>query len=135
MKARVSAPLPKVAAGVNISEEKAAAVREVMAAVGGEFRNAGRDCGADSIGYICGHKGYLPSEQRLDVEAELLIFSGLEGKELNTVVTGLRDMGCSIPLKAMVTPHNIDWTISALAKELAAEHELMQNRRKSDSNG
>lgn len=135
MKARVNSPLPKVAAGVNIGKEKAAIVAEAMAEVGGEFRAAESDCGADIIGYICGHKGYSRSEQRLEIEEELLIFSGLEGKELNAVVSRLRELRCSIPLKATVTEHNIDWTVAALAKELVSEHEFMQNRGKRDGNG
>ena len=135
MKARISAPLPKVAAGVNVNEDKAAVICEAIAGVGGEFRAVDKDCGADIIGYICGHNGCSRSEQRLDVEEELLIFSGLDGRELNTIVSYLRDAGCNIPLKAMVTQHNKDWTVSALAKELVSEHEFMQNRRKRDGDG
>ena len=66
---------------------------------------------------------------------ELLIFSGLENAQLNTAVSQLRRHGCIIPLKAMVTPHNKEWTVSALARELASEHEYMSNRGKRDGNG
>lgn len=135
MKARVNSPMSKVAAGVNVSEEKATIISEVMAGIGGEYKNAGQDCGADLIGYICCHKGYARSEERVNVEEELLIFSGLDSKDLNVVIAGLRDRGCSIPLKAMVTPHNKDWTVAALSSELAKEHELMQNRGRRDENG
>lgn len=134
MKARISSPLPKVAVGVNISEEKAAVLTEVMSAVGGEFRRAEGDCGADTIGYFCGLKGYAASGERLDVKEELLIFSGLDSRELNKVVVALRDKGCSIPLKAVVTPQNKDWTVSALAVELMREHELMTARAKGEGN-
>ena len=135
MKAKLSPPAPKTAAGVNISEEKAAVISKVMSALGGSFQAADKDCGADSIGFICGIKGYAKNEQRLDVSEELLIFSGLTPNELNKAVNKLRDKGCSIPLKAMVTQHNREWTVSALAKELAAEHEYMTSRRKRDGNG
>ncbi|MBQ8967889.1 DUF3783 domain-containing protein [Ruminococcus sp.] len=135
MKARINSVQPKVAAGVNLSEEKSAVVAEVMAALGGEYRAAGTDCGNDSVGSICGLRGYTENSERAEVSAELLIFSGLQGNELNKAVTMLREKGCSIPLKAMVTPHNKDWTVSALAEELAGEHEYMTSRGKRDSNG
>ena len=32
----------------------------------------------------------------------------------------------SIPLKAIVTPQNVNWTFRALYKELEREHEAMQ---------
>ena len=135
MKARLSAPLPKVAAGVNIPQEKADIVAEVMAEVGGKFIAAPNDCGADSVGYVCGFSGYTESEARTEVAEEILIFSGLDNKDLNKAVTLLRSKGCEIPLKAMVTPHNRDWTVSTLAGELAREHEYMTSRGKRDSDG
>ena len=127
--------MPKLAVGVNISDEKAAVIKEVMTALGGNFTVAPKDCGADIIGFICGLRGYTAAEQRLDLNEELLIFSGLDSKDLNTAITQLRAKGCSIPLKAMVTQHNRDWTVSALAKELASEHKFMTEREKRDSNG
>lgn len=135
MKARLSAPLPKVAAGVNIPQEKADIIAEVMASVGGKYIAAANDCGEDSVGYVCGLSGYTESEARTEVTEELLIFSGLDSKDLNKAVTMLRSKGCDIPLKAMVTPHNRDWTVSALASELAGEHEYMTSRGKRDSDG
>lgn len=135
MKARLSAPVPKLAVGVNVLPEKAAAVEEAMSDVGGKYTAAVNDCGADSVGYVCGLPGYTENESRTEVTEELLLFSGLDGRELNKAVTILRSKGCDIPLKAMVTPHNRDWTVSALAGELAREHEYMTSRGKRDGNG
>ena len=135
MKARLSSPLPKVAAGVNIPQEKAEIIAEVMAAVGGKYTASAKDCGADSVGYVCGLSGYTESTARTEVTEELLIFSGLDSKDLNKAVTMLRSKGCDIPLKAMVTPHNRDWTVSALAGELAREHEYMNSRGKRENDG
>ncbi|MBO4866414.1 MAG: DUF3783 domain-containing protein [Ruminococcus sp.] len=135
MKARLSSPLPKVAAGVNIPQEKAEIIAEVMAEVGGKYTAAANDCGADSVGYVCGLSGYIESTARTEVTEELLIFSGLDSKDLNKAVTMLRSKGCDVPLKAMVTPHNRDWTVSALAGELAREHEYMNSRGKRENDG
>ena len=135
MKARLSSPLPKVAAGVNIPQEKAEIIAEVMAAVGGKYTASANDCGADSVGYVCGLSGHTESTERTEVTEELLIFSGLDSKDLNKAVTMLRSKGCDIPLKAMVTPHNRDWTVSALAGELAREHEYMNSRGKRENDG
>ena len=135
MKARINSPIQKCALGVNIPKEKADIVSGVMAAFNGSFKLAGSDCGGEKIGFVCGLSGYTESGAKADVSEELLIFSGLDGKELNKAVTMLREKGCDIPLKAIVTPHNRDWTVSALASELAKEHEYMTSRGKSDSNG
>ncbi|MBR1382901.1 MAG: DUF3783 domain-containing protein, partial [Ruminococcus sp.] len=36
----------------------------------------------------------------------MLIFSGYDGSSLNYTVTTLRQRGCIIPLKAILTDHN-----------------------------
>ena len=135
MKARVTAALPKLAAGINVGEEKEAALMRITEALGIGYKSVDDDCGSDTVGYICGLKGYEKSEERSGVSAEILILSGLDRNDMNSLLEKLRAEKVSIPLKAMLTPHNRDWKVSALAEELAKEHEYMTNMGKRDGNG
>lgn len=135
MKARVTAALPKLAAGINLGEEKEAVLMRITKALGIGWKSADDDCGSDTVGYICGIKGYEKSAESSSVSAEILILSGLDRSELNSLLEMLRAENVSIPLKAMLTPHNRDWSVSALADELAKEHEFMTKNGKRDGNG
>ena len=134
MKAR-TITVPKVAVGVNLSDEKNAVMQMIAKSVSFEYRTAPSDCGSDTVGCLCGLKGYVKSDERSSLSEELLIFSGLDGKELNKVLELMRNNGASVPLKAMLTANNKDWTISALAQELAREHEYMNNRKQGETDG
>lgn len=127
MKARLAAPLPKRAVGINLSDEKAKDVVELIVRLGGQYMEAPDDCGEQKIGYLCGMPGYKFNEQKERVDSEMLIFSGLDAKALNAVVTRLRERGSIIPLKAIATDKNKDWTVKQLEEELNKEHEYMKN--------
>lgn len=130
MKAKIAAPLPKRAVGINISDEKAKDVVELIVRLGGQYMEAPSDCGEQKIGYVCGMPGYVFNEATSQVESEMLLFSGLDAKALNAIVTRLRERGCIIPLKAIATDKNKDWTVKQLEEELNKEHEYMKNMDK-----
>ena len=46
-------------------------------------------------------------------------------KRLEVLLRELRAHGVAIPYKAMVTAHNLPWTLAALYDELVREHEAM----------
>ena len=45
---------------------------------------------------------------------------GLAPRQFHGLVDGLRQQGVIVPLKAVVTPHNIQWTSARLHRELSA---------------
>ena len=51
-----------------------------------------------------------------------LILCGLPGAEREALLDALRAAGAVIPLKAIVTPTNQNWSFAALLAELAREH-------------
>lgn len=130
MKARIAAPLPMRAVGINISQEKAKDVIELIVKLGGQYVEAPSDCGEQKVGCICGLHGYTFSEEKSEISSEILVFSGLDAKAINAVVTRLRERDCMIPLKAIATDKNKDWTVAQLEKELIKEHEYMKNMDK-----
>ena len=53
---------------------------------------------------------------------ELVIFQGFEDEELQGFLRVYRERGLEkIPLKAIVTPFNLTWTLSGLAEHLNSE--------------
>ena len=50
---------------------------------------------------------------------------------MDLLLAGLRERKLQIPLKAVITPHNIQWTSRMLYQELKKEHETMTAMKKS----
>lgn len=78
------------------------------------------------LGYLAGVDGF--SEKKLSVlqlppriPEEMLVFCGLQGERLDSVLNMLRGSGLSVSLKAVMTAHNVSWTLAALYQELNAE--------------
>ncbi|MCF0142473.1 MAG: DUF3783 domain-containing protein [Parasporobacterium sp.] len=69
------------------------------------------------------------SSEASESMAECLIFSGFEGDSLDVFLARYRERNIPvIPLKAVVTPYNINWTLGALLLELDKEHKEMSKR-------
>jgi hypothetical protein len=57
-----------------------------------------------------------------------IIMCGLTQNELHLLMSGSRQAGMKPPLWATLTPTSETWTVQDLLKELAAEHQAMQQR-------
>ena len=55
----------------------------------------------------------------------MLVMDGFTSKRLDILLREMRTHGVSVPYKAMVTEHNLPWTLRALYDELVREHEAM----------
>lgn len=80
----------------------------------------------------------LPDDARAALAAlafpdELLYLANLTEQTLNAVLTGLREAGLSVPLKAVATPTNTEWRPMALRSELMEEHAAMEAYRKAQA--
>ena len=53
------------------------------------------------------------------------VLDGFTEKRLDILLREMKAHGVSVPYKAMVTEHNIGWTLSDLFTELVREHEAM----------
>ena len=66
-----------------------------------------------------------------DIHKEALIFCGFDNATLNKVLNGIRRGPLKeVPLKAMVTPNNISWTIRKVLGELEKEHQYFASQKK-----
>ena len=55
----------------------------------------------------------------------MLVLDGFTSKRLDVLLRELRQYSVSVPYKAIVTEHNLPWTLRALYDELVREHEAM----------
>lgn len=57
---------------------------------------------------------------------ELMVFAGFSDGELDCFLEAYKMSGIApVALKAILTPHNFRWSVSALAQELEKEHRAM----------
>lgn len=77
------------------------------------------------IGFFAGFDGFEKSEKVGEADNGCIIFSGLSGRQIDSVLAELRKAEVSIPLKAALTPSNQKWSIKKLVSELAKEREKL----------
>jgi len=59
----------------------------------------------------------------------MLILNGFVGKKLDALLAALREEKLTVPLKAVVTEHNVSWTLAALYAEIVEERAEMEKRK------
>lgn len=64
-------------------------------------------------------------------EEPLLLLSGLTDGELEELLGQLRQAKLVWPYKAMVTPHNRNWTLEQLYREIQREHQAVRRQMES----
>lgn len=81
------------------------------------------------LGILLGEPGEMPGEAAEEpFTEEMLVMHGLAPRQFHGLVDGLRQQGVLVPLKAVVTPHNIQWTSARLHRALSAEHAAMSGK-------
>ena len=74
----------------------------------------------------------LESDTGWGVSSDLpraIIMCGLTQNELHLLMSGSREAGMKPPLWATLTPTSETWAVQDLLKELAAEHQAMQQKK------
>lgn len=65
------------------------------------------------------------------VTKEAIILCGFDNPAVNQLLEGIRRGHLrNIPLKAMLTPNNISWTVNSILYELSKEHEYFHGNKK-----
>lgn len=108
------------------SSEQTAALKTILVRMGVRIKNADAASAGQTVGYLLGRKGFSASETAAEApSAPMLVLDGFTEKRLEILLREMKAHGVSVPYKAMVTEHNIGWTLSALFAELVREHEAM----------
>ncbi|MCH5193373.1 MAG: DUF3783 domain-containing protein [Oscillospiraceae bacterium] len=128
MKARIIPALPETVLSYGIGE-KGSALDRITESLGMVHKAIPEDKAGEQVGFLAGYGGFSSNGSSVRAEGECLIFSGIEGNRLDTVLKAIRAEGISIPLKAIVTATNQSQTLEWLLDELAKEHEAMEQAR------
>ena len=126
MKARITHTLQKKLLGLLLSEEQTELTKGVCSELDAEFISAGAEDAHRSAAELLGEKTAACADEGFPVPEEpLLLFAGFDRKELDRALDLLKAAGVHIPLKAVCTPHNRQWSLAHLSKELSTEHRAM----------
>ena len=110
-------------------------LKGVLVRMGVRIRNIAPEQTGEKVGALAGLPGF--EEQAGETEApvipeKLLVLRGFSQRRLQELLGGLRKAKVPpIPLKAMVTEHNADWTLYELYQEIQKEHEMMTGQKES----
>ena len=99
----------------NIKDKKRAMdIRRVLMPLKIRIKNISPDEFAYPIGYLLGLEGYEASDTPAEdcfFEDEMMIMAGFTSYDIDQVIRGFHKRRIKgIPLKAIVTPHNQEWT-------------------------
>lgn len=61
---------------------------------------------------------------------EMMVMHRFPSQDMHTLLDTMRDNGCSVKLKCIVTETNKSWTASRLFREIAAEERAMSQKKK-----
>lgn len=85
---------------------------------------------SDSLGALASGMGGGASYEGPAPQDPLLVLADFSETQLDALLAGLRQAGAVIPLKAVLTPTNRNWTVLELLEELRREHEAVASQRK-----
>ena len=113
----------------NLPEDVFARVRSLSAAFGVRVKAVPPESFTLPVGAMAGIPAkavHVPVEHAFFVEP-MLLMCNLDEAQFNQFLRMLRTPGIPrIPLKAVLTPHNVGWNALMLYEELSREHEAMR---------
>jgi len=109
----------------NIPAEKAGLIRIAAYRLGLSCVSVPPEDFGRALGDLLGLPGYAADSEAEPFADEMLVMEELSSGLLDE----LRRLGATVPLKAVVTEHNVSWSASRLCREVRAEHEAMQRLR------
>lgn len=112
------------------NKEHTPLLRGVLSQMHIKIKNLTAERCVQKIGYLAGLEGFekrevSPGYERYApaMEEELLVFCGLTDERLEELLANLKKAGVpQIPLKAVVTDTNAEWTVYRLYDQLREEH-------------
>ena len=109
-----------------LGKEKRRAVRSIAQKNKIQIKEISRKDYNQKLGALAGIQGFAKEKAIYngpDFPLEMIVFSGIDSAQIDTFLADYKQTGAQpVPLKAIITPHNIFWTVEALFKELWKEH-------------
>ena len=107
--------------------EQTAALKTVLVRMGVRIKNVEAVSAGQTVGFLLNRKGFEPTDKTADAPSAPMngAWTALPKRDWTFWLREMKAYGVSVPYKAMVTEHNIGWTLSDLFTELVREHEAM----------
>ncbi|MCI8360380.1 MAG: DUF3783 domain-containing protein [Clostridiales bacterium] len=129
MKARVRTAVPQRVLTYLLEEPAAQGLSAILQGMKLEERRISAEELGQEIGYLAGLSGYeeKPAPEPAPTSGEgVMVMCGLSEARMDALLKALHDGNIRIPLKAVVTPTNQNWSFVKLAEELARERRAIQ---------
>jgi len=107
----------------NIAPQKRAALQVIALRCGCRVQTVPAEKHGATLAQILSGGGEIVSTEPFT--EELLVMAGLNDRQLDTVLAELRRRKVHIPLKAVLTPTNAEWTAGELYTELCRERDAI----------
>ena len=119
----------------NIGKEKLPKIKFILFKLGLAAREVSPAEFGHSIGYLAGLEGFAAAEAAPgeSFSREMLVMCGLSSPQFSAFLNALRQSRCTVALKAVLTETNAAWDSLRLQRELAAEHEALQQVKPKDA--
>lgn len=109
-----------------LGKEKIKVVRSIAQKNRIQIKEISRKDYNQKLGALAGIQGFAKEKviyNGPDFPLEMIVFSGIDSAQIDSFLADYKQTGAQIvPLKAIITPQNIFWTVEALFKELWKEH-------------
>ena len=111
----------------NIAPQKRAALQVIGLRCGCRMQVVPAEKHGVTLAQLLSSEGEIVSAEPFT--EELLVMAGLNERQLDMVLTELRRRKVHIPLMAVLTPTNADWTAEELYAELCRERDAIAQGR------
>lgn len=109
------------------------AIEKIVNQLGIRIISINRDDINHSIGYLLGEDGFEPStnkENKVIPEEKMMIIYDFSDKQVELMLQIFKEANIEyIPLKAVVTPTNIEWSFVYLYEHVKEEYEAISSMR------
>lgn len=109
-----------------LGKEKIKVVRSIAQKNRIQIKEISRKDYNQKLGALAGIQGFAKEKAIYngpDFPLEMIVFSGIDSAQIDSFLTDYKQTGAqTVPLKAIITPQNIFWTVETLFKELWKEH-------------
>ena len=113
-----------------LSKEKEQAVGDVCRKLGIRQRKVTGGEYNQKLGFLAGVDGFNKesgASVKGALSGEMLVFSGIDSDGVGAFLTAYKETGTApVGLKAILTPHNVFWSVEQLYQELMKEHVMFQ---------
>lgn len=133
MKARVKTSSPERVLTCALDDVAGMRLSSILQGLAIEERRISPDEWGQDVGYLAGFTGYREKEAPAAPLScgGVMVMCGLSEARMNALLKALKEHEIRVPLKAVVTAANQNWSFARLVEELNREHQAFtQGRRR-----